>query len=124
MFSWQKARELNKIIYLETQNEMFNKDFALKVQIRKSSISIMSNIAEGFERSNDKEFRYFLKVAKGSAGELRSQLYIASDLGYINQEMFNSCYKVINDIARLISKFIAKLNMRIAENNNLATSTT
>ncbi len=74
MFSWQKARILNKIIYQESNQTQFQQDFALKNQIRKSSISIMSNIAEGFERNSNKEFKYFMNVAKGSAGELRSQL--------------------------------------------------
>ncbi|MBK7388830.1 MAG: four helix bundle protein [Bacteroidetes bacterium] len=91
--AWQRARELNKIIYTESNLQAFSKDFALKDQIRKSSISIMSNIAEGFERKSNNEFKYFLNVAKGSAGELRSQLYICFDLNYINKEIFYSNLK-------------------------------
>ena len=86
--SWQKARSLNKKIYLITENEFFKKDFDLARQIRRSSVSISSNIAEGFERNTDKEFIHFLFIAKGSAGEVRSQLYLALDLNYITQEVF------------------------------------
>jgi four helix bundle protein len=115
MLSWKKALKLNKIIYSETNNQIFTKDFALKDQIRKSSISVMSNIAERFERNNKKEFRYFLSVAKGSAGELRSQLYVAKDLDYITESVFNLCYDFIIEISKLIRGFIEKLNIAIAK---------
>ena len=113
MFSWQKARILNKIIYQESNQSQFQQDFALKNQIRKSSISIMSNIAEGFERSSNKEFKYFLNVAKGSAGELRSQLYIANDLNYLENKIFNKCMALILEISRLISSFMESLDIAI-----------
>jgi four helix bundle protein len=77
--SWQKARIFNKRIYLITENSNFKKDFDFARQIRRASLSISSNIAEGFERNTDKEFVYFLYVAKASAGEVRSQLYLAFD---------------------------------------------
>lgn len=82
VFAWQKARELNKEIYLITNEGLFSKDFGLRDQIRRSSISIMSNIAEGFERRGDKEFIRFLNIAKGSCAELKTQLYAAIDVGY------------------------------------------
>ena len=113
MHDWQKARELNKLIYLKSNESVFNKDYALKDQIRKSSISIMSNIAEGFERNNNKEFKYFLNVAKGSAGELRSQLYIALDLGYINSEVFHICQKLASEISKMLNGFINYLENTI-----------
>jgi four helix bundle protein len=75
--SWQKARILNKRIYQITENANFKKNFDFTRQIRRASLSITSNIAEGFERNTDKEFIYFLYVAKASAGEVRSQLYLA-----------------------------------------------
>ncbi|MGR6088348.1 MAG: four helix bundle protein [Arcticibacter sp.] len=112
MLSWKKARELNKIIYQETLNPSFSKDYALKDQIRKSSISIMSNIAEGFERGTENEFKYFLRVAKGSAGELRSQLYIASDLNYLDHKCFSECSTQITEITKLISAFIHSIDSK------------
>ncbi len=75
--SWQKSRLFNKRIYEITENISFKRDFDLVRQIRRASISISSNIAEGFERNTDKEFVYFLYVSKASAGEVRSQLYLA-----------------------------------------------
>ena len=115
VLSWKKARELNRIIYQETLNPSFTKDFALKDQIRKTSISIMSNIAEGFERGSDNEFKYFLRVAKGSAGELRSQLYIASDLNYLNQNSFSHCFSQITEITKLLSGFIHKIDSKASK---------
>jgi four helix bundle protein len=108
--SWQKARQLNKKIYLITEAEAFKKDFDLARQIRRCSVSISSNIAEGFERNTDKEFAHFLFVAKGSAGEVRSQLYLALDLNYINQEVFDELLAEITEISRLLSGFIKYLN--------------
>jgi four helix bundle protein len=117
MLSWKKARELNKIIYLGTLNPSFSKDFALKDQIRRSSISIMSNIAEGFERGTKNEFKYFLRVAKGSAGELRSQLYIASDLNYLDYKSFTDCSTQITEITKLISAFIQRIDSKETTKN-------
>ena len=108
--SWQKAREFNKKIYLITETDSFKRDFDLVRQLRRASVSISSNIAEGFERNTDKEFIHFLFVAKGSAGEIRSQLYLALDLEYITQEVFNELLSDINEIARLLSGFIKYLN--------------
>jgi len=117
MFSWQKARILNKIIYSKTNEGVFKKDFALRDQIRKSSISIISNIAEGFERASDKEFKYFLNIAKGSAGEVRSQLYIAHDLGYIDDELFKRCKDLVSEISRLLQGFMEYLQEEINKVN-------
>ena len=108
--SWQKARVLNKKIYLITESVTFNKDFDLARQIRRCSVSISSNIAEGFERNTDKEFIHFLYIAKGSAGELRAQLYLAYDLNYISSEIFNELLTEITDIAKLLSGFIKYLS--------------
>lgn len=108
--SWQKARVLNKRIYLITENESFRRDFDLARQIRRCSVSISSNIAEGFERNTDKEFIHFLYIAKGSAGEVRSQLYLALDLNYISQEVFDELLSEITEISRLLSGFIKYLS--------------
>jgi four helix bundle protein len=107
--SWQKARIFNKRIYLITESSTFKKDFDFVRQIRRASISISSNIAEGFERNTDKEFIYFLYVAKASAGEVRSQLYLAYDLEYITKEEFETLIESVTEIAKLLSGFIKYL---------------
>ncbi|MCW4470416.1 four helix bundle protein [Flavobacterium sp. MFBS3-15] len=110
IISWQKARELNAEIYRVTNNnEIFNKDYGLRDQMRRASISISSNIAEGFERETTKEFIRFLYIAKASAGEFRSQLYLASDLGYISNDEFYSLNEKVNEISKLLSGFIKYL---------------
>ncbi|OYQ34405.1 four helix bundle protein [Flavobacterium cyanobacteriorum] len=102
IIAWQRARELNTEIYrLTNENGLFAKDYGLRDQMRRASISISSNIAEGFERETAKEFIRFLYIAKASAGEFRSQLYLASDLGYISQVEFESLNYKINDVSKL-----------------------
>ena len=81
--SWKRARKLTKDVYTVTAQDKFQRDFGLKDQIRRAAVSILSNIAEGFERGGDKEFLQFLAIAKGSSGEVRAQLYVALDLEYI-----------------------------------------
>jgi four helix bundle protein len=108
--SWKKSRTFNKHIYEITNGSEFKKDYDLVRQIRRASISISSNIAEGFERNTDKEFTYFLYVAKASAAEVRSQLYLALDLNYINKNEFEELFNEISDVSKLISGFIKYLN--------------
>ena len=86
--AWKSAREVNRLIYEISRSEKFERDFALVNQIRRASISILSNIAEGFERSGNKGFLQFLAIAKGSCGEVRAQLYIAYDQNYIDETKF------------------------------------
>jgi four helix bundle protein len=88
--AWQKARALTSLIYNVTEQGKFARDFGLKDQIRRASVSIMSNIAEGYERGRPAEFHQFLSIAKASCAELRSQLYVALDAGYIDQDTFES----------------------------------
>ena len=107
--SWQKSRIFNKKIYLITENSNFKKDFDFVRQIRRASLSISSNIAEGFERNTDKEFIYFLYIAKASAGEVRSQLYLAFDLEYIIKEEFEMLLNSVTEISKLLSGFIKYL---------------
>lgn len=87
--AWQKARELTGLVYVATRSAGFSKDFALRNQVRRASISIMANIAEGFGRSGSVEFIQFLAVAKGSACEVISHVYVALDQGYVSQEEFD-----------------------------------
>src|SRR5918911_616020 len=88
LLAWRRARALTAAIYRMTSDGSFAKDYGLRDQIRRAAVSIMSNIAEGFERGRPSEFHQFLSVAKGSCAELRSQLYVALDAGYINEERF------------------------------------
>src|SRR5713101_1417685 len=87
--AWQKARKLTSEIYKVTNQGKFGSDFGLKDQIRRAAVSSMSNLAEGFERGRPTEFHQFLSVAKGSCAELRSQLYVALDAGYIDSDSFS-----------------------------------
>ena len=111
--SWQKSRIFNKRIYQITENINFKKDFDLVRQIRRASISISSNIAEGFERNTDKEFIYFLYVAKASAGEVRSQIYLAFDLQYITNQEFHELLESVTEISKLLSGFIKYLSPKL-----------
>ncbi|MBN2484450.1 MAG: four helix bundle protein [Bacteroidales bacterium] len=107
---WQKARELDKEIFLLMKDSIaYLKDFALVDQTKRSCGSIMDNIAEGFERGGNKEFIQFLYISKGSSGELRSQLYRALDRGYINKDTFNKLYSQTKEISKLLSGFIKYL---------------
>ena len=107
--SWKKARSLTKEIYRATLTGSFARDFGLKDQMRRASVSILSNIAEGFERGGDKEFLQFLAVAKGSAGELRAQLYVAFDQQYVSVEKFDFLITEVTEVSQLISGFIKYL---------------
>ena len=98
--AWQEARRLVQAIYALTGDGQFVKDFGLRDQIRRASVSIMSNIAEGFERGSDKNFARFLFMAKGSAGEVRSQLYIAADHGYSEQARVTELIEVAQALSR------------------------
>ena len=104
--AWQRARKLTREIYTVSNENPFSKDFGLRDQIRKASVSIMSNIAEGFERGGTKEFIQFLSIAKGSSGELRSQLYVALDQGYLKEEMFDRLLVTALETSRMISGLI------------------
>jgi len=103
---WQNARVLSKDIFSVTQTIAFSKDFSLKDQINRSSASIMDNIAEGFERGGNKELIQFLFIAKGSAGEVRSQLYQALDRNYINAETHSSLKEKALELSKQLSGFI------------------
>ena len=106
IIAWQKAKELTLLIY---KTFTINKDFGFRDQIQRASVSIMNNIAEGFERKGDKEFRHFLFIAKGSCGEVRSMLYLALNLKYIAKEEYEKYYNLSVEISKLLSGFIKTL---------------
>jgi four helix bundle protein len=110
---WNLSRSLVKEIYNITHEKPLSKDFGLRDQIRRCAISIPSNIAEGYERKSNNEFTRFLFIAKGSAGELRTQLYLAKDLKYINEEIFDTVLKKCEDISKSLSGFIKYLQSTI-----------
>ena len=120
LIAWQKARAMNVLIYKLSGQGLFSKDFSLKDQIRRASISVMSNIAEGFERNGNKEFIQFLSVAKASNAELRSQLFIAMDLKYINKEQFDEVYKLSIESGKIINGFMEYLKTSDFRGNKFA----
>ncbi|HKI44958.1 MAG TPA: four helix bundle protein [Balneolales bacterium] len=108
---WQMARDISKAVYdLYAQNDPFSKDYKLKDQINGSSGSVMDNIAEGFERGGNKEFINFLSIAKGSLGEVKSQLYRAYDRDYVSQEVLEKMKMQCDERASKIGRFINYLN--------------
>jgi len=106
ILAWQKAKKLTLNIYKQFA---YCKDFSFRDQIQRASLSIMNNIAEGFERKGDKEFKYFLFIAKGSVAEVRSMLYVSLELNYISKEEFNNYYNLSIEISKIISGFIKSL---------------
>ena len=103
LFVWQKSRDLSLRIYRLTNGQGFSRDFALRDQIRRASISVMSNIAEGFERYSKNEFRQFVSIARGSVSEVRSQLHLAHGLGYVGRAEFDSLYNLCLEISRMLA---------------------
>lgn len=104
--AWKRAREVTKKIYQLSSTGEFSRDFGLKDQIRRCSVSVMSNIAEGFERDGNREFINFLSIAKGSCGEARSQLYVAFDQNFITSDDFESTYDHLSQTGRMIGGFM------------------
>jgi len=103
LIAWQKARELTRVVYRTTSAREFNKDYGLKDQMRRAAVSMMSNIAEGFDRGGRAEFHQFLVIAKASCAELRSQLYIAFDAGYIDAGHFKQLVLLNQEVSRIIA---------------------
>ncbi|MBI5668092.1 MAG: four helix bundle protein [Chloroflexi bacterium] len=103
LIAWQKARSLTSAIYQATRKGEFAKDFGLSGQIQRAAVSIMSNIAEGFERDNPAEFHQFLVIARASCAEVRSQLYIALDVGYLAKDDFDHLIAQAEEVARVVS---------------------
>ena len=106
IIAWQKSQELTLAIYKVCKNL---KDYSFRDQIQRASVSVMNNIAEGFERSGDKEFNKFLYISKGSCAEVRSMLYLAVELGYISQKEFTDLSASTIVLSKLLSGFISAL---------------
>ena len=102
ILAWQKARETTKLIYRATGDGPLSKDFGLRDQLRRASVSVMANIAEGFGRRSDKEFANFLNMAHGSAAECQSHLYAALDLEYLSKDNFDLLYLQYDECSRMI----------------------
>lgn len=113
LIAWQKARELTKEIYRISSDDEFATDFALTNQIRRASISVMSNIAEGFDRQGDVEFHRFLIIAKASCAEVRSQLYVAFDVGYLSNDQFQTLMTITNETSRVLNGLRLSVQKRI-----------
>jgi four helix bundle protein len=107
--AWRGARALVKAIYDATGQGPFTRDYGLRDQIRRAAVSIMSNIAEGFERGSSKDFRHFLVVSKASPAEVRSLLYVALDLGYIDDDTHTELSGQATTISRQLAGFIKYL---------------
>ena len=109
IFAWQTARDLTKKIYRISSEGKFRTDFGLRDQIRRAAVSIMSNVAEGFESQTHSIFIRYLGIAKASAGEVRSQLYVALDLGYISKEEFDYLSDNVKKVSSQLFNFIKYL---------------
>jgi len=112
LIAWQKARKLTKEVYKVTNREKFARDYGLKDQIQRAAVSCMSNLAEGFERGGMVEFHRFLVIAKGSCAELRAQLYVAMDVGYIDEAIFGSLIAQAVEVGRIIGGLRASVGRR------------
>lgn len=108
--AWKEAREIVNSVYSVCRVDGFKRDFSFTDQVKRAAISIMANIAEGFSRRGNKEFMQFLFIAKSSAAELQSHLYVALDQGYMKREQFDALYDDIERVQRKISNFIKYLN--------------
>lgn len=108
--AWQKAEELSLCVY-----DAFRtcKDYSFRDQIQRAAVSVMNNIAEGFERKGNKEFRKFLYISKGSCGEVRSMLYLSLKLGYIDSRQYSDISELSLGVSRMLSGFIKKLDLSL-----------
>lgn len=113
ILAWQKSRQATKVIYDITNRGIFSKDFGLRDQIRRSSVSVMANIAEGFGRRSNKEFSNFLNIAHGSAAETQSHLYVALDLNYLPQNDFDKLYNLYDENSKMIMSLSKHLRSKL-----------
>jgi four helix bundle protein len=112
LIAWQKARALTRLVYQTTQSDVFARDHGLAGQIQRAAVSIMSNIAEGYERDSPTEFHRFLCIAKASCAEVRSQLYVAFDIGYMNSSQFEHLLTQTEELGRIIGGLRASVEKR------------
>ncbi|HEV2885012.1 MAG TPA: four helix bundle protein, partial [Pyrinomonadaceae bacterium] len=99
--AWQKARQMTRLVYGITSSEPFAKDYGLRNQIQRASVSVMANIAEGFGRHSDKDFAHYLNMAHASISEVQSHLYVALDLAYIPPPSFDELYRLLDEIGKM-----------------------
>ena len=109
LIAWQKSRELAGYVYELTRKDKFSRDFGLRDQIQRAASSVMHNIAEGFESGSDPEFVRFLKIARRSAGEVQSQLYLALDVDYITENELQKAYMLAREVKKLINGMMTYL---------------
>ena len=107
--AWQASRRLTKKIYQATGTGEFSRDFGLKDQIRRASVSVMENIAEGFDRNHDPDFKVFLRYAKGSSAEVKAQLYVGLDAGFLSDREFRELYRIVDTVSPMLSGLISYL---------------
>jgi four helix bundle protein len=113
LLAWQRARELAAEVYRATSDGAFARDFGLRDQIRRAAISVLSNIAEGHERATPTEFHRFLSIAKGSCAELRAQLFVAHDVGYLPPDAFDRLLAQAEELGRIIGGLRTSVGKRI-----------
>jgi four helix bundle protein len=113
IMAWRKARQATKLVYQITSGGNFSKDFGLRDQIRRASVSIMANIAEGYGRRSDKEFSNFLNIAHGSIAETQSHLYVALDLNYLPEDDFGKLYSLLDEVSKMIMSLTQHLRKSI-----------
>ena len=107
--AWKEAKVLCAMLYQSTRQTNFAKDYALRDQVLRAALSVMANIAEGFERRSRNEFVRFLLIASGSASEIKSHLYVALDQKYLSEKQFDEIYEQATRVGKMISKFVAYL---------------
>lgn len=115
LLAWQEARALTRAVYAAARTGLLSKDFSLRDQIQRAAVSVMSNIAEGFERVNKQEKLHFLNIARASCGEVRSLLYVCSDAGLLDHSTISQLQTSCTRTGRLISGFIRSLRSRGSE---------
>jgi len=115
LVAWQKSRVLTRDIYVVTRQQPFDRDFGLRDQVRRTAVSIMANIAEGFERRSQADFAHFLLVAKASCAEVGSHLYVALDVGYLAQMQFDELKAQVDEIGRIIGGLHSSVMRTLAD---------
>lgn len=117
LVAWQKAEALAELVYMACRSGELSRDFGLRDQMQRAAVSVMSNIAEGFERDSNIEFAHFLSIAKGSLGELRSKLFLAAKLKLISSSVFGPTDSLAVETGKLITGMITYLRDKIAAAN-------
>ena len=112
LIAWQKARQMTKEIYIAARDSLFSRDFGLTGQIQRAAVSIMSNVAEGFDRNRLNEFHQFLSTAKSSCSEVRSHLYVAFDVQYLNEARFSQLLSQAEEVGRIVGGLRASVDRK------------